>query len=59
VAIAGSLFSKNCPTNSGIKQLALEGERPVGVRMKILDDNLGNFSTTSLQPFHFSCKFGF
>jgi hypothetical protein len=23
---------------------------------KFLDDDLGNFSTTSFQPFHFSCK---
>jgi hypothetical protein len=27
--------------------------------LNFLDDDLGNFSTTFSQPFHFSCKIGF
>jgi len=50
-------FTKNWTTDSGVNSLALESERLSGVLTEIC--GWRNFSTTSFQPFHFSCKISF
>jgi hypothetical protein len=42
-----------------VKTLTLDSVTPSGVQTGFSDDETGSFSTTSFQPFYFSCKIGF